>query len=236
MDPTSQPDLQMSALEYRLLAAARHDRIPDTLGTRMAEGLGLRVPAAALDAGLRAGGTAGTPLFAKGALWGALSLGLIAAVAGLQLARPATPSSRAAPLPSAVERSAAATPVVALPPAAGAIEPRAVTPTHVTALAPPPARPVVLADDAELRAEIALLDRARNALREGASARALRLLDQHARRFARGALAPEGAVLRIEALVQRGSYREAESRSRAFVAAYPSHPLRERVVTLARGQ
>jgi outer membrane protein assembly factor BamD (BamD/ComL family) len=98
----------------------------------------------------------------------------------------------------------------------------------------PRARATAPSDDAALLAEIALLDRARNALRERASARAVALLEQHARRFARGELAPEAAALRIEALVQRGSHAEAEALAQRFVRAYPNHPLSAQVSRLTQ--
>jgi hypothetical protein len=232
MDPAS--NAEVSQLEHGLLEAARSDRIPDALRTRMAEGLGLQ--AAALQGSLAAGTKLGTPLFANAGLWGVLSVTLLAAITAWQVARPAPRESAAPPA-----QDASATPTVApvstAPAAVTAADieptPSAAKPTGESVAAS--TRPAD--DDAALRAEIALLDRARYALRDGAGERALRLLEQHRRRFQNGQLAPEARALRIEALLQRGSYAQAESMSREFAVAYPNHPLRERVAALhARAQ
>jgi len=238
MDPVPQPDWEMSELERRLLEAARSDRVPDALGARMAEGLGVQNAAgAALQSAPPAGSTLGAPLFAKVGLWGVLSVALVAAVASWHGAQSAPRARLAAQPPHASVPAGVARPALAVPAAdatgAGAPAARAAAPrADGAAAALPPARTVPLPDDAALRAEIALLDRARQAMREGASARALRLLDQHTRRFAPARLAPEAAALRIEALVQRGSHEQAGAMSRQFVSAYPSHPLSAHVSQL----
>jgi len=242
MDPASQPPEEMSALERRLLDAARNERIPDALGARMAEGLGLHVASSAPSVSPAAGGKVGAPLFAKAGLWGALSVAVVAGVVGWRAAQPATPADHAAAGAPEVHaaRQDEATPTVVEPETATAIE-RTPTPIERTSQPTPavvdhvaPARSSARVDDDALRAEVALLDQARVALRAGQAGRALRLLDQRRQRFTRGRLAPEAAALRIEALVQQGSYARAEAMSRQFETAYPSHPLRERVSTLGR--
>jgi hypothetical protein len=239
MDPEPRPDWEMSELERRLIEAARRDRVPHDLGARIADGLGVQMTAsAAIGSGTAPGASAvGAPLFAKAALWGVLSVALVVAVASWHEANSAEGARIADQQPRARARSPVAQPVVAatVTDTAGAVEPPAqAAPARAAegAAALPTARSVA-PDDAALHAEIALLDHARNALRGGENARALRLLEQHERRFARARLAPEAAALRIEALVQRGSHEQAGSMARQFVSAYPSHPLSAQVSKLA---
>jgi hypothetical protein len=79
-----------------------------------------------------------------------------------------------------------------------------------------------------------LLDRARTALAEHASTRALHLVEEYTRHFAGGVLRPEADVLRIEALVQLGETARAERLSRRFALAHPGHLLSNRVESVAR--
>lgn len=241
MDPESRPNWEMSELERRLLEAARRDRVPHEIGARMAEGLGVQMTASAAVPGASAAGSAGfAPVFAKVSLWGVLSVALVAAVASWHEANSekAVRKAEQRPPASAPSQVRVAEPAAA-PAMADATSPVDLTaqaaPARAgdTAAALPAARTAAPSDDAALHAEIALLDRARSALREGASARALRLLDQHARRFARARLAPEAAALRIEALVQRGSHAQAGAMARQFMSAYPSHPLSSQISQLA---
>jgi hypothetical protein len=80
-----------------------------------------------------------------------------------------------------------------------------------------------------LGAEAALLQRAQTALATGAPAAALLQLEQHAREFPAGVLAPERAALRVVALCAAG--REAEGRAEAasFLRAHAGSVLAERV-------
>lgn len=73
-----------------------------------------------------------------------------------------------------------------------------------------------------LAAERALLDDARGALGSGDAARALGLLDDHARRFPRGQLGEEREALAIQALVALGRTDEARARAVRFKAASPN--------------
>jgi hypothetical protein len=95
-----------------------------------------------------------------------------------------------------------------------------------------PAPAVVKPAPTSLAEEVAALDGAREALVGGDAARALRALDDHDRRFSRGALGPEATVLRIEALVQRGDRAAATRLGTAFLAAHPRSPLAARLRTL----
>jgi hypothetical protein len=231
MDPGSQLNGEMSELERRLLEAARRDRVPDALGARMADALGMQVAGTALQGGLAAGGQLGAPLAAKAGLWGMMTLAVVSAVVGWQAMRTAartdsTAPARTASAPAAVPESNTA--ARADSPRANDAEP-ALARTAEGDDAPLRAH----GDDAALRAEIALLDQARKAVQRRASARALHLLAEHQERFVHPQLAPEASALRIEALVQRGSREQARSLSRQFMSAYPTHPLAEHVTRLA---
>jgi hypothetical protein len=72
-----------------------------------------------------------------------------------------------------------------------------------------------------LRAERALLDRARAALAQGDGARAIALTDEHATRFTRPQLREEREAIAIQGLVLEGRYDDARERAKTFRAASP---------------
>lgn len=76
------------------------------------------------------------------------------------------------------------------------------------------ASPAVL-DEGSLAAELALLQRARMALRDGRADDALALLDQHARQFPRGQLVDERRVLQAEASAPTSPAPPRDARSTA---------------------
>jgi hypothetical protein len=82
----------------------------------------------------------------------------------------------------------------------------------------PSTKPV---ETATLSEESALVDRARANLGTNAND-ALAAIDEHARRFPRGELAPEREYLRISALRRLGRPDEARTRARKYLATYPS--------------
>lgn len=86
----------------------------------------------------------------------------------------------------------------------------------------PPARPL---EDGTLEAELALLEEVNGALQGSRPERALTLIDEHERRFPRGALAPEFAAQRAVALAALGRHEEACARAASFFATYPKSPL-----------
>jgi hypothetical protein len=107
------------------------------------------------------------------------------------------------------ESASSATQLAATAPAAVAV-PEA--PAPAAERAPPPPRKL---------GEVELLLSARSALKQDPQA-ALKLLDEHAGRFASGTLAPEREVLAIEALRQSGQTALAEQRLHLFRAHYPN--------------
>jgi hypothetical protein len=96
-------------------------------------------------------------------------------------------------------------------------EPGARTPQQAEAQQPAPTRPTASEDTVS---ESALLFQARKAMTTDASV-ALRVLEDHARRYPKGALVPEREVLAIEALRALGRTTEAEARLQRFEAHYP---------------
>jgi hypothetical protein len=83
-----------------------------------------------------------------------------------------------------------------------------------------------------LPVELAMLDRARSATSAGDSGRALSILDAYAVRFPRGAMAPEAAILRVEALVKAGDRPGATRFANAFLASAPHSPYAARIQSL----
>jgi len=75
-----------------------------------------------------------------------------------------------------------------------------------------------------LDVEIALVRDARAALRGGDAPRALALLDEHTRRFPRGALAEDCDAERIHALCALGRSPEARTLATRFLTAHPASP------------
>jgi hypothetical protein len=82
---------------------------------------------------------------------------------------------------------------------------------------------------ASLAEEVALLDRARNALVTGDPSHALAILDGYERAKVGTTLSAEAALLRIEALVQRGETVRAASLATEFLRAHPKSPVADRV-------
>jgi outer membrane protein assembly factor BamD (BamD/ComL family) len=74
------------------------------------------------------------------------------------------------------------------------------------------------------RAETAVLDAAKQAIKGGDPAGALRILNQYDIAFAHGELEQEASMLRIEALARAGRRPEASDRLKAFRASYPDSP------------
>lgn len=83
-----------------------------------------------------------------------------------------------------------------------------------------------------LRAEMALIAAAKAALHRGEPAAALRTLEEHARRFARGQMLEDRRVLRIEALCAGGKARQANAEVVTFAEAFPSSAHIERLRAL----
>jgi hypothetical protein len=108
---------------------------------------------------------------------------------------------------------------------ASAEPPRALSPPLATSAAPD-AR---AAFAPHLTEDIALLQRARQALRAGDPTTALSLLDRPDSGLDVGPLAEEGLLARISALCQLGRTTEAHAASERFLAAWPASPAAKRL-------
>jgi RNA polymerase sigma factor (sigma-70 family) len=106
---------------------------------------------------------------------------------------PSTAIEAAPPSPAASARSRSPSPAAAVP-----VSPADSRTTPASARAPVEPSPSA-PDQDSLAAELALLQRAREALRDGRADDALALLDQHARRFPRGQLVDERRALEADA-------------------------------------
>ncbi len=80
--------------------------------------------------------------------------------------------------------------------------------------------------------ELALIDRARRALRDDNPSLALRRLDAYNTEFPKGSLKTEQTVLRIEALAASGNRATATRLGRAFLKRSPNGPYARRVRSL----
>jgi hypothetical protein len=126
---------------------------------------------------------------------------------------PAPPRAVGAPLALPVPAAPAAEPAapVAVP------VPRATGAAPASAAARPgSAGPVSIAE------EVALVDRARHALRQGRAGEAFDTLSLHQSRWPNGVLATEVLVLRVEAQLRLGQRASAQRDARAFVAVQPN--------------
>lgn len=128
----------------------------------------------------------------------------------------------AAPSPTASPAPADPTP----PPAGSAPSPRPARPSVPSAPAPATFDPRALAE------EVALVDRARAALRANDAAGALAAIGTHGRRFPDGELRAEATLLRAQALAARGDHRAAAAAARDLLARFPGSSLAARARAL----
>ncbi len=93
-----------------------------------------------------------------------------------------------------------------------------------------PTASVVKPQSRGLQEEVALVDRARRAFENGNPDQVLRHVAAHRKKFRHSAvLAPEAALLEIEALVARGQLLDAAQRARVFVSKHADDPQSDRV-------
>jgi hypothetical protein len=119
---------------------------------------------------------------------------------------------------------------------AAPVEPAPVEPDEVDAAPAISTRPAPRAtpkpktrDAAQLAEEARLLREAETARRGGDIARATSRLDEHRRRFPRGALATERDAARVLVLCDAGRTAEAKKLAARFLGRYPRSPLADRV-------
>jgi TolA-binding protein len=173
--------------------------------------------------------------FAKAAKWSTL---------GPYVLAPAVVAGVVATTYVAVERRSSNVDVAAPAVAATVAAPRdeaAAPPVIAPAVAPMPGSPLAALDEAvraprragsqrgpareasgaDVPAQVALVDRARALVAAGDTSGALRAADEYTKRFPRGALSEEAALLRIEAVYARGDRGAVAALARRFRAEYP---------------
>ncbi|HXX68530.1 MAG TPA: hypothetical protein VEK07_15175 [Polyangiaceae bacterium] len=132
------------------------------------------------------------------------------------------------PAPAPGPRSAPPSSVGAAPPAgARSMLVARPMPPPVGVVAPSPvANPTSAALSADaLAAEVHLVGDAQRALRAGDPERSLALLGEYDQRFPAGALGPEAAALRVDALCAAGRASDAEAAARRLETQHPGSPL-----------
>jgi hypothetical protein len=185
---------------------------------------------------------AGGSMLLVGAKWlsVALVVGAVGAggVSAYRVARhtPGRPAAAASPHVQAPGPALSSTPLVPSPPAppSDPIAPVRAEPPRAA-----PAHPTTNAPAGTVAEETRLLRSAHTALQSGHAARALALLDEHARTFPDGVLAEERSVERVFALCTLGRVGEAREAARAFLVATPGSPLADSVrrsCALSEGQ
>ncbi len=220
---------ELSNAARAALEAGRHG-LAAPAGAR--EEMQARVFAAAGVAGPAASApaAASVPLAAKLFVVGALVVG--AAGVGWWLLRNDSAPSR--PVQAAVTAPPPA-PVVAAPPRVTPIVPAAPpAPAPAPAVTPPRARthhPLPAPSPADgLAGELRLVGAARRALVNGDPRAALAKIVTYQRRFAHGELAPEAALVRIDALCAAGRVADADAEVDRFVNRWPDSPHRRRAL------
>jgi hypothetical protein len=154
---------------------------------------------------------------ALGALGGGVVLGAAYGVGTLD--DEAVPARAPAPVRAPAAMSAAtSTPAAGFP----AVEASAVPPPPP--LRPAPARPQTAESKAALAAEVAFVDRGREAFQQGRSHDALALLEEYERAFERPRLLPEVLYLRLQAYERTGDERRASAVAIRLIREYPNNP------------
>jgi hypothetical protein len=190
-------------------------------------------------AGLTAGSVKGLAVVAAAKTLGGAAPWLVAASVAtaiatpflVQSSQPSRDSSgvNAGPNATTSVTSLATTPVTALPDVARSTTPAMQTRTFdVEPRARKTASPKTSPRDS-VASELALLGKARAALRAGDGAKSLALLDEHARHFAGGQLSAERQAVRVLALCSLGRTPEARQVASQFFTQHPHSPLTQRL-------
>jgi len=222
-----------SELERALLRAGQAYRAPEHTRTHTLAALGLVGTSAAVA---KTAGAAATLWSVKGWVVAGLVLGGSAVgVATVTAERQApradvTPITRSEPAPPLVTKTDLPAPPASVTPEETVMPPT----TDDSPPSPPPAPGKRPANRPSLTEELTALDAASAALRGGDGARALKLLDEHARKFPRGRLRLEASVLRIEALAKTGNGAAAGGLAKRFLERHPNSVLAPRVERYAR--
>jgi hypothetical protein len=146
-----------------------------------------------------------------------------------RIAAPPAPASPEAPpgvwgeVATVVASSPAPATVASEEPVTG-LHPRARTPSMPSVATAPAGSTRGASNRGDVAAEVRLLGDAQSAMRAGEPERALLLLDEHARRYPKGALGEERDAARIGALCTLGRISEAREATDRFLRAAPLSP------------
>jgi hypothetical protein len=155
----------------------------------------------------------------------------VSALAPVTRGRATPPVSVADIPPPVIPAAPAAEPASSLPVASEPVRAKLLAPVYAPSeavAAPPSPGPKTPA----LEDEVALLNRAHEALESGDATLALTTLDRHDLDYMHGALAPEALEVRIEAYVKRHDDVKVAELGQTFLARYPGHPLAGKVRSL----
>jgi len=144
------------------------------------------------------------------------------------------PPRAAAPAPALVPPAPVTSPPLPLPGATPPSEEAPPARVDGPAVPAPRVHRTVPSSAGRLKEETTLVRDARQALRQGDAARALRLLDECRRLFPRGVLEQERERLAIEALNRSGRAAEGSARAAAFLRHYPDSPHADEIRGLMR--
>jgi hypothetical protein len=230
-----------SELAEALREARAQNATPEQLDVwqvRVAQGLTSARPDAAAHVQPRAAAGAKAGLLAGGLLLGLAVTALLMRGTARERAGDAARPAAAQRSPQTHELAAMRAPSLTQPSGASPPPPMAeVGPALGSQLATAPAlkrrtyrvapEPRTSAQASDPDAEIALISSAQRALDRDPQ-HALAQLAEHERRFARGVLAEEREILRVDALTALGRTSEAQAAARAFVLRFPSSPQRPR--------
>ena len=212
---------------------ADRERVRGAIATRLAAGaaagLGVATAAKSSIAAVMLAGSA-TKVLVTVTLVGAIgaSIGAGAVMVARARHRPAWSavsagaSARASTEAASTEQAHGAARILPASPATTPEKPSGLRAGSHTPTVPAATAPVHVAGD--VAAEVRLLGEAHTAMRGGDAARALVLLDEHARRYPKGALGEERDAARISALCALGRTSEARDATERFLRAAPLSP------------
>jgi len=253
----SENPAELDDFDRSLLRTARTDAPSAGAAVRAAAALGLGLGAAAPT--VAAAATAARVATFASMKWTLIgAFGVVSAGTGtLAYLRSADPVAPAVTAPAAVSEraepraTAASLPENVPPPAVAPLLPKAGVASspesHAAArpalpvtdsspksdvAASSPAAPPSAASGVSIAEEVAAVDRARHALRQGHAGEALDELNRYQARWPKGVLATEVVVLRVEAKLRLGDRAAAKSEARAFIAAQPGSRYAVRVKEL----
>jgi hypothetical protein len=225
MDPERLINESTDGFERELLRAGRADAMSSDSRRAILGALGVGgslLAAGTIATGVKAGSGKG--------LLAALGLGSVSALgvwAGVHFT-----SLDSEDVPPAAPKAAQKAPLVTAKPAPEApVLSVDALPTAETPKAAVPSRSPAHEEDA-LSLELSAIESARAALGRRDYSRALRLLDEYAKRFPKAHLTAEATVLRIEALTARGDKAAATRIGKAFLSRDPNGPYARRVRSL----